>query len=233
MMDDDGFRWPATHAIAVEATQAGLAQELRGHTEDVELVLVAPDHQHAATGSDDSTIRWWDLRTRTSVVLRGHTGPIEMLAISHDGKWLASAGTDHDVWLWELGTGAGRKLSGHGNTVRGVAFSPDDTKLASTGEDGTFYLWDVASGTGKLLLRHNHGLRPVIWYDNRTVIVGGYDGNIGRIDVVTGKGLMKKGHEAELRCFALSPDKKYLIVGDEDGLPEVPTSASSKATMLA
>jgi serine/threonine protein kinase/WD40 repeat protein len=228
MMTDEGFHWPATHTIAVEATHKGLAQELRGHTEDVELVLVAPDRKHVATGSDDSTIRWWNLDDRTSVVLRGHTGPIETFTISHDGKWLASAGTDHEVWLWELATGAGRKLSGHGNTVRGVAFSPDDTKLASTGEEGTLYVWDVASGTGKLLLRHNHGLRPVIWYDDHTVIVGGYDGSIGRIDVVTGKGGMKKGHEAELRCFALSPDKKYLIVGDEDGLVTLWTGTGTR-----
>jgi WD40 repeat protein len=67
-------------------------------------------------------------------------------------------------------------------------------------------------------LRHNHGLRPVIWYDDRTVLVGGYEGNMGRFDVVTGKGAMKAAHRAELRCLALSPDKKFLIAGDEDGL---------------
>jgi WD40 repeat protein/serine/threonine protein kinase len=231
-MDDEGFRWDSTHAIAVEATEDGLAQELRGHTEDVELVIVAPDHKHVATGSDDSTIRYWNLDDRSSIVLRGHTGPIEILAMSHDGKWLASAGTDHDVWLWELATQTGRKLAGHSNTVRGVAFSPDDTKLASTGEDGSLYVWDVTSATGKKLLEHNHGLRPVIWYDERTVIVGGYDGNVGRFDVVTGKGAMKPAHAAELRCFALSPDKKYLIAGDEDGLVTLWTGDGKRVRTL-
>ncbi|HUS31093.1 MAG TPA: serine/threonine-protein kinase, partial [Kofleriaceae bacterium] len=232
LMGDEGFRWESTHAIAVEAARDGLAQELRGHTEDVELVVVSPDHKHVATGSDDSTIRWWNLDDRTSVELRGHNGPIETLAMSKDGKWLASAGTDHDVWLWELATGTGRKLSGHSNTVRGVAFSPDDTKLASTSEDGSLYVWDVTSATGKQLLRHNHGLRPVIWYDDHTVFVGGYDGNMGRVDVVTGKGAMKPAHAAELRCFALSPDKKWLIAGDEDGLVTLWTADGARVKTL-
>jgi WD40 repeat protein len=217
-MSDDAIAWDASHQIAVAAAHKGLAQELRAHREDVELVMVSPDRKHVATGSDDSTVRWWNLEDRSSVELRGHNGPLEMFAMSRDGKWLASAGTDHDIWLWEVSSMTGRKLSGHGNTVRGVAFSPDDSKIASTGEDGTLYVWDVTSATGKLVLRHNHGLRPVIWYDDRTVLVGGYEGNMGRFDVVTGNGAMKAAHRAELRCLALSPDKKFLIAGDEDGL---------------
>lgn len=212
------YDWPKTYDLAVEAARRGLAKELRGHAQDVELVAVTADGTHVVTGSDDSTLRYWDLATGSSIVLKGHTGPIEQLALSPEGKYVASAGTDHDVWLWELSTGIGRKLRGHGNTVRGVAFSPDGTQLASTGEEGTLFVWDVASATGKLILKHTAGLRPVVWLDAQTVMVGGYDGMIGRFDVNTSKGAMKPGHAAELRCFALSPDRKYYVAGDEDGL---------------
>lgn len=216
-LTDDAYSWPKTRDVAVEAARLGLARELRGHTQDVELVAMAPDGRHVATGSDDTTIRWWNLADHTSIVLGGHKGPLEMLAISHDGKYLASAGTDHDVWLWDLATGNGKRLAGHGNTVRGIAFSPDGTKLASSSEDGTFYIWDVATGGGRELVHHNHGLRPVIWLDNTTVIIGGYDGTIGRFDIVTGKGKFTAGHAAELRCLVLTPDRTYLVAGDEDG----------------
>lgn len=217
-LTDDAYSWPKTHDVAVQAGRLGLARELTGHTQDVELLAMAPDGKHVATGSDDTTIRWWNLADNTSVVLAGHKGPLEMLAMSADGKHLASAGTDHDVWLWDLTTLTGRALVGHTNTVRGVAFSPDGTKLASASEDGSFFIWDVTTATRKEMPHHNHGLRPVVWIDNNIVLVGGYDGMIGRFDVTTGKGKYTAGHDAELRCFALTPDRKYLIAGDEDGL---------------
>lgn len=217
-LTDDAYSWPKTHEVAVQAARLGLARELTGHTQDVELLAMAPDGKHVATGSDDATIRWWNLADNTSVVLAGHKGPLEMLAISADGKHLASAGTDHDVWLWDLTALTGRQLTGHTNTVRGVAFSPDGTKLASVSEDGTFFIWDVATGTRRDLPRHDHGLRPIVWLDNSTVLAGGYDGAVGRFDVNTGKGKFVPGNDAELRCFTLTPDGKYLIAGDEDGL---------------
>ncbi|HSD88194.1 MAG TPA: serine/threonine-protein kinase, partial [Kofleriaceae bacterium] len=231
-LNGDAYDWPQTREVAVEAARMGLARELRGHTQDVELLAVSPDGIHIATGSDDSTVRWWDLRDGTSIELRGHTGPLEGITMSPDGKYLASAGTDHDIWLWELSTGTGRKLSGHTNTVRGVAFSPDSMHLASTSEDGTLWVWDVTSATGRLVARHHHGLRPVIWYDDATVIVGGYDGMMGRFDATTGKGSMQPAHAAELRCFALSPDHRYLVAGDEDGLVTLWTATGTRIGTL-
>jgi serine/threonine protein kinase/WD40 repeat protein len=232
-LSDEALDWPLAHEIAVKAAHAGLAFELRGHREDVELVAVSPDGTHVATGSDDATARWWNLADHTFVELRGHTGPVEAFAMSPDGNYLATAGTDHDVWLWELGSGMGRRLAGHGDTVRGVAFSPDGTKLASTSQDGTLYVWNVTGATGRQLVHHDHGLRPVIWYDANTLIVGGFDGAIGRFDVTTGRGAMKRAHASALRCFALSPDKNYLLVGDEDGLVTLWTADGARLRTLA
>ena len=209
---------PKSYAIAALAAELGLARVLEGHTNDVEHVIAAPDGVHVATGSDDSTARWWNVDDGSFVELRGHVGPIETMTMSPDGTYLATAGTDHDIWLWELNGGGKRRLTGHTNTVRGVAFSPDGKSLASTSEDGSLFVWDVVSGVGKEIRHHHHGLRPVVWTpDGKTVIIGGYDGQIGRLDPVTGNGEMQQAHRAELRTIVISPDGKYLAAGDEDG----------------
>ena len=217
-LSDAGLSWPQTTALAAKLPAAGLAVQLAGHRQDVELVVAPADGVHAASASDDATIRWWDITKRGAVELPGHTGPIESMTLSSDGVHLASAGTDHQVLLWTLASGASRRLLGHTNTVRGVAFSPDNTKLASTSEDGSLYLWDVASASGGLLLKYGYSLRPVTWIDNTTLLTGAFDGALARVDVTTKQVQWWKGvHKAEMRCIAVSPARDYWVMGDEDG----------------
>jgi predicted Ser/Thr protein kinase len=217
-LGDAGISWPETAALAAKLPAAGLAFELAGHKQDVELVAAGHDGKHTASASDDASIRWWDITTRGAVELTGHNGPIEAMAMSSDGVHLASAGTDHQVLLWTLSTGANRRLLGHANTVRGVAFSPDNTHLASTGEDGSLYLWDVATATGGLLVQYGYSLRPVIWLDDHTLLVGAFDGAVGKVDTITKQAHWYKGiHHAELRSIAATPARDYWVMGDEDG----------------
>ena len=248
---DTALGWDKVNQLATDAATRGLAHVLRGHTQDVERIVVTPDATRIATGSDDGNVRWWNLATGTSIELAGHTGPIETMVMSSDAKSLATAGTDDLIWLWDLHAGTGRKLAGHTGALRGVAFSPDNKQLASTGDDGALWLWDVASGTGRKLYQHHHALRPLVWFDDHTIIVGSFDGMLGRFDTAIppapavpppGKpkpkprprprriakktppkpgfvtGAMMPAQRAEIRCLALSPDRTYLVVGDEDGL---------------
>ena len=217
-MSADGLSWAKTQELARDAATRGLARILVGHTADIESIVLTPDGRHVVTASDDATLRIWDLATEASRELRGHVGPIEAIEVSPDGTYVASAGTDGSVWLWELASATGRKLAGHRDTVRGVAFSPDGKQLVSTSEDGTVWLWDTTSATGRKIFRHTHGLRPVVWTREHRIIVGGFDGKLGEFDAITHRGAMRPGAGAELRCFALSPDGKLLVAGDENGV---------------
>ena len=217
LLTADGIQRAAAHDIAARAAELGLAWELRGHTDDVEHLVVAHDGGHVATASDDATIRWWSLADpATVVVLRGHTGAIDDLVISHDDRHLASAGTDADVWLWDPVAATGRRLAGHTRKVHGIAFSPDSTELVSTSDDGTAWLWSVATGTGKVLTHYQTGLRAVAWAGDQ-IIVGGHDGTIGRFDPKTGKGAMAPAVNAEVRSLAVSPDGRYYASADKGG----------------
>jgi len=208
-----------TNAIASKAREMGIAHELAGHQQDVELIAASPDGTHAVSGGDDTMIRWWDLATRTSVVLAAHKSPIEAFAMSSDGAYLASAGTDHLVVLWKVSDGSRRELTGHEQTVRGVAFSADHDHLASTSEDGTLFVWDVATATGIKLLAYTHSLRPVAWVDAAHVLVGAFDGRIGLVDTATKQVRWSRDtkHRAEVRSLAVTPDGRYFISSDEDG----------------
>jgi WD40 repeat protein len=68
----------------------------------VRALAFSPDSNTLASGSEDRTIRLWNLRQpRTNpVVLKGHEGGIASVAFSPDGRFLASGGDDGTVRLW-------------------------------------------------------------------------------------------------------------------------------------
>lgn len=73
----------------------------KGHTAGISCLVWHPGGRYLASGSNDRTIRIWDLRTRQEIcTLEGHTDAITSLSFSHDGLLLASKSQDETVGLW-------------------------------------------------------------------------------------------------------------------------------------
>ena len=126
------------------------ARTLTGHGDDVVGVCFHPrDPRVLATGSDDGTVRVWDLRGTsdggvvTTLTLHGGR-ETKRIAFSPNGAMLAAGGADGtcavvDASTWErIAT-----LAGHADTVFDVAWSPDAKSVVTASHDASWRVWSV------------------------------------------------------------------------------------------
>ncbi len=107
-----------------------------------------PDGNSVATGSEDKTVRIWDIHGGQEFQRLTDSIPIDSLAISPNGDLIATAGESEIVHLWDRQSGKNiRSFEGHTDAVLAVAFSPDGKWLATSSADHTVRLMDAATGT--------------------------------------------------------------------------------------
>ena len=158
---------------------------LKGHTDNIIALAFTSNGKTLASGSDDKTIRLWDVSTGTQMSsLR--SGKVRALAFSIDGKILASIGNSVNIQLWDTATGSQLKsLIGQNGNVFVLVFSPDDNILASGSRDGVIEMWDISTGRQLESLKgHTYWIDELVFSsDGKTLASGSSDGAIFIWDV--------------------------------------------------
>ena len=139
-------------------------------------VAWSADQRRALSGSDDKTVRLWDVETgRCLRVLEGHTSAVWSVAWSADQRRALSGAQDKTVRLWDVETGRClRVLEGHTTRSLSVAWSADQRHALSGSDDKTVRLWDVETGRClRVLEGHTGDVWSVAWSaDQRRALSG-------------------------------------------------------------
>jgi len=221
----DNFPELARRLIALQAVQAAKSTPKRepafeGHTATVNAVAFSTDGERAASGSDDRTIRVWEVASGKSLGILENPAEIYSIAFAPDGKFLLSAGRDRILRLWDLQTRkVTRAFQGHTGPVRCVAFSADGKQIISGSDDRTVRLWDVATGIEAFaFVGHTDRVTSIAWpQDTARILSGSRDGTVRWWDTVTQKQLARlEGHAGPVLTIALAPDGQSALSGGND-----------------
>lgn len=170
-----------------------------GHAGDVTCLAITPDGRYVVSGSEDKTLKIWEVATGREVrTLAGHAGEVKSVGVSPDGRYAVSAGSnsaegEDPIRLWDLASGAqvrswGASLSRF-TWINAVTFSSDGRYVISGGSDNAVRVWNVADGTkagaweGHASWIHSLAATP----DGRYLLSGSLDGTTRAWDMATGR----------------------------------------------
>ena len=200
-----------------------LLRSLDGHADAVTAVCVLPDSKLAASGSEDNTIRLWDLASGDCVrVYEGHAGSVRAVSIDCDGDWLLSGGDDRTLRLWDVPTGeCARVLAQHAGAVTAAVFFRDGIRALSGSADHTAIIWRLDLEHAVRVLEGHHGAVTAVGTsgDGELAATASADGTVRLWEVRLGTLVRTlKAHDGGARCLWLRDDGKVLLSGGGDGV---------------
>lgn len=150
-------------AVFVRNLENGqITHTLLGHEKPIHAVSFSPDNTKLVTGSEDQTVRLWnlsDLQKPEMQKFSGHTGTITAVAFHPDGNQVLSGSADKLVKLWNVADGVLlQDFAGHTEGIVSVGFAANN-QPCSVSQDKSIRFWNPADG--KPIRAFNDPAKPV------------------------------------------------------------------------
>ncbi|CAJ2673397.1 unnamed protein product [Trifolium pratense] len=183
---------------------------ISGHKEAVLTVAFSPDGKQLASGSGDTTVRFWDITTQTPLyTCKGHKDWVLSIAWSPDGKYLASGSRAGELICWDPQTG--KSLVSLGNPrsdlkkwITSISWEPVHLnapcrRFVCGSKDNVARIWDISLKKCICLIGHAQSVTCVKWGGDGVIYTGSQDGTV-KVWETTGKLICTlKGKEASSR----------------------------------
>lgn len=192
---------------------------LKGHNATVRTLAVSADFTRAISGSDDTTLRLWDIASGVSRVLLGHGGSVRAVVVSHDFTMALSGSDDETLRLWDLVSGECRVFEGHIGGIKALAVSPDFSRAVSGSDDGTLRTWDLGSGESRVLKGHTRSVMAIAANTDLTrAISGSRDGTFRFWNLISGESQLFKSPRVQINSLVANVEFTQAISGGGNSL---------------
>jgi WD40 repeat protein len=187
-------------------------------------LAVTPDGQWVIAGSNEHTLKVWELTSGRELgvlgIPRSRPSLVQSIAVTPDGRRAISAALDKTLKVWDLK--GGRELGtwrGHADRVTAVAVTPDGQRAISASADQTIKIWDLATGKVTVTLNgHTAAVKSIaISPDGRQMVSTGEDKTVKVWELASGKVLASFIGDGKMLACAVSKDDKIIVSAGESG----------------
>uniref|UniRef100_A0A7M5TY35 Uncharacterized protein n=1 Tax=Clytia hemisphaerica TaxID=252671 RepID=A0A7M5TY35_9CNID len=199
-----------------------LRQEIVAHQGAIPELVIDPTNRWFATGSQDKTIRLWDINTgKQKLVIKAHKREIRALAFGATGhRKLYSAGDDRQLLCHDVEVNRViQKFKGQTSVIYDMAIYHPENLLISCGRDKLLKVHDLRTEKIVRSMRgHTNTVSQVVTNNfHKMVISAGHDSTIRLWDIGDGRCISTLyGHKKSVRALCSDPDgKKFLSASSE------------------
>lgn len=213
---------------SVSATSSKL---FRGHESPVKSVDFSPKGEAIVSGSQDGTIRLWDLKgTPTIEPIQVHKNAIEIVKFSLDGNMLISGSKDGDIRLWDLaGKSIGTPMEGNEGGIKTIELHPKGQFIISISRGGELLFWDLKNTSLIFYKRLEKSIEAVFWgADYKSIVAIKKGGGMDEYDL-TGNLLSQAIDPFQLTSISsidFNHDTQVMVTGGWNGINTWKTEGS-------
>ena len=234
----------AVRVFNVQGSGASL-RNLKGHTRATKVVRWGVDGTRLYTGSDDRTVRCWDIATGDTVTkFSGHGDYVRCVAVgasmgpSSDSDLCVTGSYDHIVRVWDARAGSEKKPSlsfDHGAPVESLLPLKGGSLVLSSGSN-EIKVWDVLKGGAPIATFSNSQKTITSMCSDGTgtrIFAGSLDGHVKIYDVSTFEMVFSYQCDYPVLSVDVSKDSSHVVVGMDKGGLEVRAKASKPSSAAA
>lgn len=145
----------------------------------------SPDGRFIATGDQDASVHFWNVRSGGDLMMSGYPRKVRELAWRADGKRLATGGGP-EVCIWNTtGSPEGTRplqLEFHDVPISAIGYVGSSMALMSADEDGVVALWQPGIEKQPIAIDETHGGATVLRASGAKMLAAGADGSVRLYD---------------------------------------------------
>lgn len=204
-------------------------KRLKGHTSFVNTCYPARrGPQLICTGSDDGTVKLWDIRKKGAIHTFQNTYQVLAVTFNDTSDQILSGGIDNDIKVWDLRQNKLiYNMHGHGDSVTGLSLSSEGSYLLSNSMDNTVRIWDVRPFAPKercvkIFQGNVHNFEKNLlrcsWSTDGSKIAAGSADRFVYIWDTTSRRILYKlpGHAGSVNEVAFHPEEPIVLSGSSD-----------------
>ncbi|MGD9229948.1 MAG: caspase family protein [Desulfobacterales bacterium] len=194
-----------------------------GHSKDVTSVAFSPDGTMVVSGSQDNTVKVWDVTSgREIVTLKGHKNMVWSVDFSPDGNFVISGSRDGFLILWDILSGKKiRTMGGNKGQILTVKFHKSGKYALSGSNAAELKLWDLKSGRAVRIFKgHTKHIKSLDFSpDGKYIVSGGSDKSVRVWNIRSGKSVRTfSRHTNEVKFVRFINGGKHIVSEGYDSL---------------